>query len=75
MIINAMAAKDEYLYTAGYGGIIKQWSELDAKQPKLTGEVVVGSNGICINAVAMGADKTNLYAGCSDGTLQLVAFD
>uniref|UniRef100_A0A182U9J9 Zinc finger ZPR1-type domain-containing protein n=1 Tax=Anopheles melas TaxID=34690 RepID=A0A182U9J9_9DIPT len=40
MIINAMAAKDEYLYTAGYGGIIKQWSELDAKQPKLTGEVI-----------------------------------
>uniref|UniRef100_A0A182JQ69 Zinc finger ZPR1-type domain-containing protein n=1 Tax=Anopheles christyi TaxID=43041 RepID=A0A182JQ69_9DIPT len=74
MIINAMNAKDEYLYTAGYGGIIKQWSELDAKEPKLNGDVVLGSNGICINAIAIGADKTHVYAGCSDGSLQLVEF-
>uniref|UniRef100_A0A182QD75 WD repeat-containing protein 55 homolog n=1 Tax=Anopheles farauti TaxID=69004 RepID=A0A182QD75_9DIPT len=74
MIINTMVASDEYLYTAGYGGAIKQWSELDAKEPKLCNEFVLGSSGICINTVAVGADKTSLYVGCSDGTVQLVKF-
>lgn len=74
MIINAMDAKDDYLYTAGYGGIIKQWSDLDAKEPKLNGEILLGSSGVCVNSVAIGADKTHVYAGCSDGALQLVKF-
>uniref|UniRef100_A0A182NCV7 Zinc finger protein ZPR1 n=1 Tax=Anopheles dirus TaxID=7168 RepID=A0A182NCV7_9DIPT len=52
MIINAIVAQDDFLYTAGYGGVIKQWSELDAKEPKLCDEIVLGSSGICINVVA-----------------------
>ncbi|XP_050070629.1 uncharacterized protein LOC126558628 [Anopheles maculipalpis] len=75
MIINAMVAKDEYLYTAGYGGTIKLWSELDAKEPKLNGEITLGTSGTaCINSIAIGADKTQVYVGFSDGTVQLVKF-
>ncbi|XP_053680272.1 uncharacterized protein LOC128731192 [Anopheles nili] len=74
MIINAMGAKDEYLYTAGYDGTVKQWSGLNAHEPTLKGELALGSGGVCINSVAVGADKTDVYVGCSDGTLQLVKF-
>ncbi|XP_058130631.1 uncharacterized protein LOC131287543 [Anopheles ziemanni] len=74
MIINAMSASDEYLYTAGYGGALKQWSGIDTQEPKLTGEVVVGSDSVCINSVAVGAEKTTVYVGGSDGHLQLVKF-
>uniref|UniRef100_A0AAG5CS56 WD repeat-containing protein 55 homolog n=1 Tax=Anopheles atroparvus TaxID=41427 RepID=A0AAG5CS56_ANOAO len=74
MIINAMSSSGEYLYTAGYGGVLKQWSSIDAEQPSLTGEIVVTPEAVCINSVAVGAEKTIVYVGGSDGNLQLVKF-
>ncbi|XP_052869972.1 uncharacterized protein LOC128275496 isoform X1 [Anopheles cruzii] len=73
MIINMMAAAEEYLYTAGYGGALKQWTGLDAKEPQLSGELVLDAE-VCINAAAVGAEKNQVYVGGSDGALRLVKF-
>ncbi|XP_035779485.1 uncharacterized protein LOC118459829 [Anopheles albimanus] len=74
MIINTMGASDEFLYTAGYGGTLKQWTELGGKEPTLVAELTVGTPDVCINSVAIGTDKNHLYAGSSDGAVRLVKF-
>lgn len=73
MIINCiLGAGEDLLYTAGYDGIVKQWSNLDSKDPKLTAEVAIGAG--CLNALCLGADRSIVYVGGSDGLLRTVQF-
>lgn len=71
MIINCLLGADEYLYTAGYDGVVKQW-DAKAKDPKLLAEVNLG--GGCLNTLGLGADNSTVYAGGSDGIVKLVKF-
>lgn len=71
MIINCLLGANEYLYTAGYDGSVKQWASVD-KDPKLLAEVQLG--GGCLNALCLGADNSTVYAGGSDGILKLAKF-
>lgn len=71
MIINCLLGANEYLYTAGYDGFVKQWSSAD-KDPKLLAEVDLG--GGCLNALCLGPDNSTVYAGGSDGLLKLAKF-
>lgn len=71
LIINCILGAGDLLYTAGYDGIVKQWTSLD-KDPKLASEVAVA--GGCLNAICLGADRTTVYAGGSDGILKMVKF-
>lgn len=71
MIINCLLGADEYIFSAGYDGFVKQWLSAD-KEPKLLAEVNLG--GGCLNAVQLGADNCTVYAGGSDGILKLVKF-
>ncbi|XP_055523637.1 uncharacterized protein LOC129717628 [Wyeomyia smithii] len=71
MIINCILGADELLYTAGYDGVVKQWTGLE-KDPKLAAEVNIGSG--CLNALSLGSDRTTVYVGGSDGLLRVVSF-
>lgn len=71
MIINCLLGTNEYLYSAGYDGFVKQWSCAE-NESKLLAEVNLGAG--CLNAVALGADRSTVYAGGSDGILKMVKF-
>lgn len=71
MIINCLLGANEYLYTTGYDGFVKQWASVD-KDPKLLAEVNLA--GGCVNALLLGADNSTVYAGGSDGILKLAKF-
>ncbi|XP_058839021.1 uncharacterized protein LOC131694561 [Topomyia yanbarensis] len=71
MIINCVLGADDRLYTAGYDGIVKQWTNLE-KDPKLTEEVNLNSG--CLNVLCLGSERTVVYVGGSDGLLKLVRF-
>ncbi|XP_055613432.1 uncharacterized protein LOC129759896 [Uranotaenia lowii] len=72
MIINCLLGANQYLYTAGYDGFVKQWTNLDSKEPLLAGEVNTG--GGCVNAICLGSDVSTVYSGGGDGVLRLVKF-
>lgn len=72
MIINCMlGAGEDLLYTTGYDGIVKQWNGLE-KDPKLVSEVNIG--GGCLNTLCLGADRSTVYVGGSDGLLRVLQF-
>lgn len=72
MIINCiLGAGEDLLYTTGYDGIVKQWNGLE-KDPKLVSEMNIGVG--CLNALCLGADRSTVYVGGSDGLLRVVQF-
>lgn len=69
MIINAMLAEGDNLYTAGYDGTVKKWKNL-GKDPTLVEQIDTGK---CINCLCLGPSST-LYAGDSDGFIKRLRF-
>lgn len=70
MIINTIIEHENNLYTAGYDGKVKKWTNLD-KGPKLAGEIAIGN---CINTLCVGPDNT-IFAGTDDGLIRRLHFD
>lgn len=72
MIINCiLGAGEDLLYTAGYDGFVKQWTSLE-KDPKVASEMNAGAG--CVNALCLGADRSTVYVGGSDGLLRVLQF-
>lgn len=69
MIINAMCTVDDYVYSAGYDGIVKKW-QISEKGAAIVEEI---STGKCINTMVAGLDDT-VYVGDSDGFVKRVTF-
>lgn len=69
MIINAICATDNALFTAGYDGKIKKWIDLE-KGPKL-GETI--ETGKCINTLCVGPNDS-IYSGDSEGVVKRLQF-
>lgn len=69
MIINALCGNNNVIFTAGYDGHVKKWTELDMN-PINVGDAIVGH---CINALCMGPDDS-VYVGDTRGMISRVCF-
>lgn len=89
MVINAICATDDSLFTAGADGKVKRWQNLD-RRPTVVETIDVGK---CINALCVGPihtvfvgdpeseegvqtfNYTTVYAGDSDGVVRRLKFN
>lgn len=69
MIINTMCTVDDFLFTAGYDGKVKKWTNFD-KTPTLVEEIDTGK---CINILCAGPNQT-VFAGDSEGFFKRLQF-
>lgn len=69
MIINAMCTVGDFLFTAGYDGKVKKWTNLD-KTPTLVEEIDTGK---CINILCAGPEHT-VFSGDSEGFVKRLLF-
>lgn len=69
MIINVIIATEDAIFTAGYDGKVKKWTDL-AKGPKLAEEISVGK---CVNSLCFGPDNT-IFAGDAAGLVKRIRF-
>lgn len=69
MIINAIVATNDAIYSAGYDGKVKKWIDLD-NGPKNVETIDVGK---CVNALCIGPNNT-IYAGDSEGVIKRLQF-
>lgn len=69
MIINAMCADDDFLFTAGFDGKVKKWKDLE-KGPILVEEIDTGK---CINTICTGPEHT-VFIGDVDGFVKRLRF-
>lgn len=69
MIINALCGNANVIFTAGYDGHVRKWTELDMV-PVNVGDAVVGH---CINALCVGPDDS-VFVGDTRGTISRVGF-
>lgn len=69
MIINAICAVDDFLFTAGYDGKVKKWKNL-GKEPTLVEEIDTGK---CINAMIAGPEHT-VFVGDVEGFVKRLRF-
>lgn len=69
MIINSICAVDDFLFTAGFDGKVKKWTNL-GKVPTLVAEIDTGK---CINVLCAGPDGT-VFAGDADGYVKRLLF-
>lgn len=69
MLINAMCAVEDFLFTAGFDGKVKKWKDLE-KGPVLVEEIDTGK---CINTVIPGPEHT-VFVGDSEGFVKRLQF-
>lgn len=69
MIINTMCAIGDFLFTAGWDGKVKKWTDLE-KGAVLVEEIDTGK---CINAIIPGPDQT-VFVGDADGFVKRLNF-
>lgn len=69
MIINTIIATDTAIFTAGYDGKVKKWTNLD-KEVKLAEEIEVGK---CVNSLCFGPEDT-IFTGNADGSVKRIRF-
>lgn len=69
MIINAICGNDSVLFTAGYDGHVRKWTELEMA-PINVGDAVVGH---CINALCAGPNDS-VYVADTRGIISRVCF-
>lgn len=69
MIINAIVAAGDTVYTAGYEGKVKKWVDLE-NGAKNAETVDVGK---CVNALCIGPNNS-VYAGDSSGVIRRLQF-
>ncbi|XP_055903402.1 F-box/WD repeat-containing protein lin-23 [Eupeodes corollae] len=70
MIINSIRGNEKFLFSAGYDGKIKCWSDIDKAKPTLVGESDAKN---CINSICLGTDGA-VYAACSNGVIHKAVF-
>lgn len=70
MIINAICGNERELFTAGYDGHVKRWTELEAAEPLNVGDARIGH---CVNAICEGADGV-VYVADTRGMISRVGF-
>ncbi|XP_055384495.1 uncharacterized protein LOC129614120 [Condylostylus longicornis] len=71
MIINAISGNEKTLFSGGFDGIVKMWSDI-SDIGKLSGELNVGS---CINSLCHGPNEQTVFVGTSDGYIRKVEFE
>lgn len=89
MVINALCATDDCLFTAGNDGIVKKWKNMDRK-PTVVETVDIGKriNALCVgpvHTVFVGDPEseegvetftyTTVYAGDVDGEVRRLKFN
>jgi len=70
LIINAMSGNEKTLFTAGYDGIVKMWTDI-MDTGKLSGELNIGS---CVNSLCHGPNDHTVFVGTSDGKVRKALF-
>lgn len=70
MIINAIVATDDAVYTAGYDGKVKKWVDLE-NGAKNVETIDVGK---CVNTLCIGPNNT-IYSGDSSGMIKRLQFN
>lgn len=69
MIINAICGNNNAIFTAGYDGHVKKWTELGMDTINV-GDAIVGH---CINALCVGPDDS-VFVADTRGVISRVSF-
>lgn len=70
MIINSICGNESFLFSGGYDGKIKGWTDIDKTKPTAMGEADTGN---CINSICLGSSG-KIYAACSNGTIHKAVY-